>query len=419
MPVKLLIRFFLYTFVKNISMETLLSSIHGRYAADKKTILSLCASHESYSITDLARELGTSIPKVTRIVTEMIKEGFLVETGKMESATGRRPSLYGLNPDAGIFVGIDVNRDSILVVATNFSGRVIRSLEDIPFVLHNTEDSVSDFCSLVLDELKAAGIERERIRGFGVNLTGRVNYRTGYSYSYFMGEEKPIRQLLEQGFNHHVVVENDSRAMAYGEYMGSFPGTDGNILFLNVGWGLGMGMVMDGKLYYGKSGFSGEIGHFPLLDNNCVCQCGKVGCLETGASGSALHRIVLDKLSQGRSSILSKPFLAGEEISLDNILDAVAREDVLCIECVEQIGTTLGRAVAGLINIFNPDMVVVGGRLSTTERYLMPPLRGSVNKLSLNLVNSDTVIKVSRLGKWAGAIGASLLSKNQLLNEIA
>ena len=400
-------------------METLLNSIHGRYAAEKKTVLALCTSHESYSITDLARELGTSIPKITRIVTEMIQEGFLVETGKMESATGRRPSLYGLNPNAGSFVGVDVNRDSLMVAVTNFSGRVTRMLEDIPFVLRNTEDSVADFCRCVQEKLSEAGVDKSLIRGYGVNLTGRVNHRTGYSYSYFMGEEKPISLLLERGFGHAVVVENDSRAMAYGEYMSSFPGTEGNILFLNVGWGLGMGMVMDGKLYYGKSGFSGEVGHFPLLDNNCVCQCGKVGCLETGASGSALHRLVMEKLKEGRSSLLSPVFKEGKDISLESILDAVEREDVLCIECVEQIGATLGRAVAGLINIFNPDMVVVGGRLSTTERYLMPPLRGAVNRLSLNLVNSDTVIKVSRLGKSAGAIGASLLSKNLLLNEIA
>ena len=400
-------------------METLLNSINGRYAAEKKTILALCSSHESYSIQDLARELGTSIPKVTRIVAEMIQEGFLVDTGKMESATGRRPSLYGLNPAAGSFVGIDVNRDSLMVAVTNFSGRVTRMLEDIPFVLRNTEDSVADFCRCVQEKLSEAGVDKSLIRGYGVNLTGRVNHRTGYSYSYFLGEEKPIAQLLSAGFGHHVVVENDSRAMAYGEYMSSFPGSEGNILFLNVGWGLGMGMVMDGKLYYGKSGFSGEIGHFPLLDNNCVCQCGKVGCLETGASGSALHRIVLEKLSGGRSSLLSSLFKEGKEISLGNLLDAVEREDVLCIECVEQVGATLGRAVAGLINVFNPDMVVIGGRLSVTERYLMPPLRGAVNRLSLNLVNSDTLIKVSRLGKTAGAIGASLLSKNLLLSEIA
>ena len=210
------------------------------------------------------------------------------------------------------------------------------------------------------------------------------------------------------------------RTLVDGGMVNTFPlnrvaRTEGDILFLNVGWGLGMGMVMDGKLYYGKSGFSGEIGHFPLLDNNIPCRCGKIGCLETGASGSALHRLVVGKLSDGRASVLSRSYAAGEEITLDSILDAVKKEDVLCIECVEEVGETLGRAVAGLINIFNPNIVVIGGRLCATEKYLIPPLRSTVNKLSLNLVNSDTVIKVSQLGEKAGAIGSSLLAKHSYL----
>ena len=251
----------------------------------------------------------------------------------------------------------------------------------------------------------------------GVNLTGRVNHQTGYSYSYYISEEKPIRSILEQGFGWPVFIENDSRGMAFGEYMSGIAGDARTVLFLNVGWGLGMGMVLDGKLFNGKSGFSGEIGHFPLLDNHQICRCGKVGCLETGASGLALHRLIGERLAEGHPSILSAAFAEGREITLNDILDAVAKEDVTAIECVEQVGSTLGRAVAGLINLFNPDVVVIGGRLCVTEQYLMPPLLGAVSRLSLNLVNNDTVIKVSRLGNKAGAVGASLLAKHRLLNR--
>ena len=159
------------------------------------------------------------------------------------------------------------------------------------------------------------------------------------------------------------------------------------------------------------------MGHFPLLDNHQICRCGKVGCLETGASGQALQRLIEQRLKEGSPSLLSKPFKEGTPLTLNDILDAIEKEDVTAIECVEEVGATLGRAVAGLINIFNPDMIIIGGRLSVAERYLMPPLKITVNKLSLNLVNSDTVIKVSRLGKTAGAIGASLLAKSRLLNK--
>ena len=398
--------------------EPLSHNIGGHYASEKKSILSLCSNRQGYSIGDFARILGASVPKVTRVVTEMVADGYLVDLGKTGSSGGRRASIFGLNPKAGYFVGIHVEQERITVAVTDLPGQPVHAVERIPFHLEKTEDSVHEMCLAVRKYLEAKlKLDSSMIAGYGVNLTGRVNHRTGYSYSFFISEEKPFRTILEANFGKPVLVENDSRAMAWGEYMSSLPGTEGDILFLNVGWGLGMGMVMDGKLYYGKSGFSGEIGHFPLLNNNIPCRCGKIGCLETGASGSALHRLVTEQLKEGRASALSDAFSKGEELTLDSILDAVEKEDVLCIECVEKVGGTLGRAVAGLINIFNPNIVVIGGRLCVTEKYLMPPLRSTVNKLSLNLVNSDTMIKVSQLGEKAGAIGASLLAKHCYLQK--
>ncbi len=389
----------------------------GRYSTEKTTILSLCEKGESYSLADLASELGTSIPKITRIVSDMEDAGILADLGKQELGTGRRPSVYGLNPGAGHFVGVEVGQDSIAIAVTDFTGRVLQFHDGIPYELTSSEESVTGLCQTINKYIRKYHLNPESILSAGINLTGRVNHKTGYSYTYYISEEKPIKEILEQGLNVPVSIENDSRGMAFGEYMSGIAGDADTILFLNVGWGLGMGMVLDGKLFHGKSGFSGEIGHFPLLDNHQICRCGKVGCLETGASGLALHRLILQQLEKGRPSILSAQYTAGEEITLNDILSAVEKEDVTAIECVEKIGSTLGRAVAGLINVFNPDMVVIGGRLSVTEQYMMPPLRSAVNRLSLNLANNDTVIKVSRLGKSAGAIGASLLARHRLLFE--
>ena len=399
-------------------MDVFPEIIGNHYAAEKKAILSLCNNRKGYCIADFARRLGTSIPKTTRIVTEMVSDGYLVELGKIGSSGGRRASLFGLNPDAGFFVGIHVGHEGLTLAVTDFPGNVVQMVESIPFRLDSTEASVREMCGTVRSCLESMPLDLSRIAAYGVDLTGRVNHQTGYSYSYFISEQKPIRALFEEEFKRGVVVENDTRAMAWGEYVCGVAGDEGTILFLNVGWGLGMGMVLDGKLFYGKSGFSGEVGHFPLLNNNQYCRCGKIGCLETGASGLALHRLVMEKLAAGRTSILSPLFGKGAEISLDDILGAIEKEDVLAIECIEEVGATLGHSLAGLINIFNPDLVIIGGRLSKTERYLLPPLRSAVNKFSLNIVNNDTHIKVSELGRTAGAIGSSLLAKEQLLGNI-
>ena len=392
-----------------------LNNIDGKNAILKQKILGLCINDGDYSIADLSKELGTSIPTITKLAGELIDEGFLEDMGKQGTNGGRRPSIYGLNPYAGYFVGIDVRRNDISIAVTNFKGQTIDLQEDMPFVLENSVASLKALCKCILDHLKKIDIDKDKVRAYGVNLSGRVNNETGYCFTYFIGEDRPIASLLEDELQTPVFVENDSRAMTYGEYICGVANNEKNMLFLNVAWGLGMGMIIDGKLSYGKSGFSGEIGHFPLLDNDQICQCGKTGCLETGASGSALHRIIMEKLREGRSSSLSDKFNANEEITLEDIMAAVEEEDVLAIETVEEIGSTLGRAIAGLINLFNPELVVIGGRVSAAKEYLLLPIKSAIQKHSLNMINKDTTIKFSKLGKKAGPIGACMLSRTKLL----
>lgn len=395
--------------------DSFLNNSESKNSALKQKILGLCINDGDYSIAELSKELNTSIPTITKLIGELIDEGFLEDLGKMGTSGGRRPSIYGLNPAAGYFIGADIRRHHISIAASNFKGKILEYVDNIPFVLENTEKSLAALCELLNRHTRKFGINEDKVLAYGINLTGRVNHETGYSFSYFIGEDKPVTSTLESILKTPVFIENDSRAMTYGEYICGVAQNEKNMLFLNVSWGLGMGMILDGKLFYGKSGFSGEIGHFPLLENGQICQCGKVGCLETGASGSAIHRVFLERLKEGKVSVLSGKYSKGEEITLDDILDALAEEDVLAIESVEEIGNTLGRAIAGLINIFNPELVIIGGRLAVAEEYLMLPIRSAINKHSLNIVSKDTSIKFSKLGKKAGAIGACMLSRSKLL----
>ena len=387
----------------------------GKNASLKQRIIGLCINDGDYSLADLSKELDTSIPTTTKLVGELLEDGLLMDMGKVGTNGGRRPSIYGLNPSAGYFVGVDIRRKFISFAVTDFKGTLVDFHESIDFKVENSEESFRQMCRVINDELRESGIDPAKVLAYGFNLTGRVNNETGYCFSYFLGEDKPIASVLEDELGKPVFVENDSRAMTYGEYICGAANGEKNMLYLNVAWGLGMGMIVDGKLSYGKSGFSGEIGHFPLLNNNQICHCGKMGCLETGASGSAVHRIFLEKLKEGRTSMLSDKFNRGETIHIEEIIDAVNEEDVLAIEVVEEIGTTLGRAIAGLINLFNPELIVIGGNVAITREYLLLPIKSAIQKHSLNIINSDTTIKYSKLGKKAGAIGSCMLSRSKLL----
>ena len=392
-----------------------LNNIDGKNSVLKRKIIALCINEDGYSIADLSKELNTSIPTITKLVAELMEEGFLVDMGKLGTNGGRRPSIYGLNPSAGYFVGTDIKKESISIAVTDFKGHIIDYLEELTFTVRNSEESFRDLCTTVRKYLSDNDINPCNVLAYGFNLTGRVNNETGYCFTYFIGEDRPIREFLQEELIAPVFVENDSRAMTYGEYICGVANSEKNMLFINVTWGLGMGMIIDGKLSYGKSGFSGEIGHFPFLDNDQICHCGKTGCLETGASGSAIHRIFTDKLREGRASLLADKFNNGGDISLIDILNAVNEEDVLAIEVIEEIGTVLGKALAGLINIFNPELVVIGGTVAKANEYLLLPVRSAIQKHSLNLVNRDTTIKFSKLGEKAGPVGACMLSRTKLL----
>ena len=398
--------------------ESFLNNTGGKNAILKKQIIALCVNEGDYSIADLSKELNTSIPTITKLVGELIEDGFIVDMGKQGTNGGRRPSIYGLNPSAGYFVGIDVRNNDIGVAITNFKGQIADVTVEFPFCISNTEESLRELCKIVKEHLVRSNIPAEMVRAYGINLTGRVNHETGYCFTYFIGEDRPIGAFMEDELGAPVFVENDSRAMTYGEYICGVANNEKNMLFINVSWGLGMGMIVDGKLSYGKSGYSGEIGHFPFTDNNQICHCGKTGCLETAASGSAIHRMFIEKLQEGRASVLADAYKNGEEITLYDILNAVAEEDVLAIEIIEKTGVTLGRAIAGLINIFNPELVVIGGIVSKAKDYLLLPIKSSIQKHSLNLVSKDTAIKFSKLGQKAGPIGACMLSRSRLLGLI-
>lgn len=387
----------------------------GKNAALKRQIIKLIIEADSYSIADLGGKINASVPTVTKLINELIDEGYLLELGKQDTSGGRRPSIFGLNPLAGYFIGVDIARQHFHIAISDFKGQLIDFIQDVEFVLEDNPLSFSNLCKFIRESVTKTGITWDAVLGVGISLSGRVNPEKGYSLTYFVSEKIPIKDFFENELGVPVSIENDSRAMAYGEYLTSVQKEEKNMIFVNISWGLGMGMILDGQLYYGKSGFSGEIGHFPILDNERICRCGKVGCLETGASGSALHKMIIDRLEDGKNSSLLPKYKATHDVTLDEILKAVEEEDVLAIDSIGKIGETLGRAIAGIINIFNPGQVIVGGRLIVGGDYLMYPIKTAVNKHSLNRVSSDTSIRFSELGRKAASIGDCLLSRSKLL----
>ena len=389
----------------------------SKNASIKKRIINYYIYNGSSTIPDLSKELDLSVPTVTKFINEMHDAGDINDYGKLETSGGRHPNLYGLNPEAGYFIGVDIQKFAVNIGLINFKGDMVELEVDIPYKFENTEESLNELIKIIINFIKNVKIDKDKILNININISGRVSPETGYSHSIFNFEKLPLAKILAQRIGYNVTVDNDTRAMAHGEYLQGCVKNEKNILFINISWGLGLSIIIDGKSYTGKSGFAGEIGHVHTYDNQLICHCGKKGCLETEASGIALHRILLERIKNGESSILSEKVKANETITLDEIIDAVRKEDVLCIEIIEEIGQKLGQQIAGLINIFNPELVIIGGTLSLTGDYITQPIKSAVRKYSLNLVNKDTTIINSQLKDKAGIVGACMLARSRMFEN--
>ena len=389
----------------------------GKNAILKKKILTYYIYNGGSTIVDLSKVLNLSVPTVAKFINEMCAAGYIKDYGKLETDGGRHPILYGLNPESGYFVGVDIKKFSVDIGLINFKGDMVDLKMSQPYKFENTPEALEALCDLVKNFIHQVNSEdAEKILNICVNISGRVNPESGYSYSIFNLSEEPLADVLSRKIGYPVCIDNDTRAMAYGEYLQGCGKGEKDVLFINLSWGLGLGIIINGKMYTGKSGFSGEFGHVNAFDNEVICHCGKKGCLETEASGSALHRILIERIRRGERSILSDRVLnVKNPLTLNEIIEAVNKEDLLCIDILEEIGLKLGKHIAGLINLFNPELVIIGGTLAQTDEYILQPIKISVRKYSLNLVSKDSIIVLSKLKGKAGVMGACMLARSHVL----
>lgn len=382
----------------------------------KKRIITFYIYNGNSTITELAKVLDLSIPTVTKLVEEMCQMGLVNSYGKLETSGGRHPLLYGLNPDACYFIGVDIRRYALNIGLINFTGELIEKQSFTDFAFENTMSGLDRLCDKIRTFIDSLIVDKSKILNICVNVSGRVNPESGYSYSWFNFGEIPLSQLMTDKVGFPVSIDNDTRAMTYGEYLRGNLSDKKDLLFINVSWGLGVGIIINGKIYSGMSGFAGEFGHIPVFDNGVICHCGKKGCLETEASGCAIYRHLVERVKAGEKSILSERIENNEYITLEMIIDAINREDALCIELLEEAGYELGKHIAGLMNLFNPEMVIIGGVLSSVEDYLTLPIKTAIKRHSLNMVNKDTLVKISSLRERAGMIGACMLARSRVLD---
>lgn len=390
----------------------------GKNDGLKKNFTYYFIRHGASTIADIARESDLSIPTVTKILGEMQQEGLIEECGKTENSGTRKATLFNIKADLCYFMGIDIRQTSILVAVTDFAGNLVFSTERMGYRISADDSKLEAALEIIDSVFEELPIDRNRISRLGIALPGKVDIKQGISHSYLYREGLVVTDVFKERYGIPTRIDNDTRAMCYGEYMCGIGNGESDVVYVNMSWGLGMSLITEGRLYYGKSGFAGEWGHVNAFDNEILCYCGKKGCLETEVSGRGIHRRLLEQYKKGCSTILSGKIDSGEPLTLEDILDAVKKEDILSIELVESAGRLLGKHIAGLLNLFNPELIILGGIVGGIGDYLAFPVKTGIMKYTLNYVNNDTQLKVAVLGRQAGAVGSCMLVRSRCLGVI-
>jgi len=367
--------------------------------------------------TELGKYVNLSTPKIISLLSELKNENLIEELGPGNSSGGRRPNLYGNREDAFYIVGISINIYQTIVSIFNAKNQKITDDHILPLTIsHGTAiiDPIVEFTESIIREKQ---IPREKIIGVGIEMPGMVDSQTGINKTY-MVSDIPVAKIFSEKFGLEVLIENDAKTRAFAELRLGAARSKRNILVIHLDWGIGLGIIVNGKLYKGRDGFAGEFGHLPMVDNGILCKCGKQGCLETIASGTAIARMAQEELKAGRSSFLSQLINDDiENIEIRKVVQAATMGDQYSISILANVGHWLGKGFAYLIQIFNPELIILGGRMSEANQFILPPIQQSIQIFCNPELGNEIDIKVSELGSQAGIQGVVCLLLEHLLDK--
>jgi glucokinase-like ROK family protein len=390
----------------------------------EKSLIDLVRKYGEFSKSDLVTFTDFSRTKINSCIDSLLNKNIIVANTDTEYTGGRRSKKYHLNGSYGLVAGVDIGATSIDLGIADFSGELLvrysepSSVKDGPIIV------LGRVCSLMEKMLQEHSLSFNKLNDIGIGVPGPVDYSVGTLVSppIMPGWDRfPIIQTIKQWFpSSNVVVDNDVNVMALGEiYQGAAKGVD-NLIFVKIGTGIGAGIVCEGEIYRGSSGCAGDIGHIGVDKNGPRCHCGNKGCLEAVAAGPAIVERSLQAALAGKSPILLSYYEKnGHVLRTEDVGNASREGDALANEVIRESGQFIGEVLAGLVNFYNPGMIVIGGGVSNLGNLLLSSIRQTVLYRSLPLATRDLLIVFSEIGADTGVIGAINLAIDNMLSLAA
>nr|WP_263324597.1 ROK family transcriptional regulator [Neobacillus sp. Marseille-Q6967] len=375
-------------------------------SVNKSIILNKIRTSEPISRAQIAKETSLTPPTVSSIVKELIDQGLVRESMLGSSSGGRKPTLLHINTNAFYVIGLDAGPESVKCILTDLTGEILERTDSQLATPLTNEEFIKILKNNIHTILKQSIIDPEKIIGIGVAMHGVVDVEKGMSLiaPILNLRNIPIKDELAKEFHLTVRVENDARAMALGESWFGGHGNADSMVAVNIGRGVGAGVVLNGKLYHGAQGIAGELGHMMIDLNGEICECGNPGCLQTFVSGTAIEK---------RAEKHLKEKVTGKEI-----FEYAQKGNQAYIELLKETGKIIGIGLTNLVHLVNPSKIVLGGGVMKSERFIIPAILETIQQRVLSTEARKTEVTVTKLGDDATLYGAVSLLLVELFDPV-
>ncbi len=397
------------------------SDLHDMREANNTLVLRVIRQHGPLARVAIARRTGLSRTTVSSIVDGLLAEGVVREGETLSAAPsgGRRPTLVHFNESAGVILGVDIGRTHFTLLATDLHAHVI-ARQSGPW----DTDLGPDVClprliGTIRQLISESQLDWDRVVGVGVGIPGPVDATLNMlvappRMAGWGGVD--VTGILRAALGAPVLLNNDANlgALAESRYGAAIGASD--FAYVKVGTGIGCGLVIDGKIYRGSSGVAGEFGHFTVINDGPLCDCGNRGCLEAVAGAPQIVRLALSA-GYGQGEATARATANGKapqptqdtEVDVAEVIQAALRGDPACLSAVRRAAELIGVALAGLVNLVNPSVILLDGSVSRAGELLLDPIREAIRERSLLAASRAARVQASALGDSAIALGAATM----------
>ncbi|MCY4778267.1 ROK family protein [Sphingobacterium sp. UT-1RO-CII-1] len=349
------------------------------------------------SIGALSRSIAKSVPSVTKVIQDLVAQKLILENGLNASTGGRRAMVYSLNPEKfGCIIALAIDQHLVSIAVLNLLDNLVKPIEKFDLNLTDAPDAYEKISSKLQEVISS--ISTQSILGIGITIPGFVDSNTGYNHSYNKDSLiYALRERIEKDYQINTYIENDSTAIAIAEHHYGSAKNCQNALVINLNWGVGLGMIIENQLFRGHSGVAGEFSHIPLADESKLCSCGKKGCLEVEASLLCAMDYIKEAVLSGERSSLETTVKNKKTLSINEMLLATQNGDQVTIKAFKRIAKMLGKGIATLIHIMNPEKVIISGNGSDFGTILLPEIQSAVQEFCIPRLAQHTAISISNL----------------------